>query len=63
VKQRIPHPSPHRSGQAMTEYTVVLALCVIALVASALDPSPIDALLEAIRNAWSAFSYAISISV
>lgn len=63
MKNRIPQRSPRRAGQAMTEYTVVLALCVVALVASALDPSPIDALLEAIRNAWSAFSYAISISV
>lgn len=47
----------------MTEYAIVLALTVVALILAALDPSPVEALLEAIRNAWSAFSYAISFSV
>jgi len=51
------------AGQAMTEYTILLALCVLVLVMSALDPSPLDALFEAIRNAYTAFSYAISLSV
>lgn len=51
------------AGQAMTEYTIVLALTVVALVLAAIEPSPIDALLRAIREAYSAFSYAISLSV
>ena len=58
------HPCSRRAaGQAMTEYTIVLALTVVALILVSLDPSPIDALLEAIRGAYSAFSYAISLSV
>lgn len=57
------HPPLRQGGQAMTEYTIVLALTVVALILASLDPSPIDALLDAIRNAWSAFSYAISLSV
>ncbi len=56
--------APRRNtGQAMTEYTIVLALTVVALVLAGLDPSPLDALLEAIRRAYLAFSYAISMSV
>lgn len=51
------------AGQAMTECTIVLALTVVALVLAAIEPSPIDALLRAIREAYSAFSYAISLSV
>lgn len=51
------------AGQAMTEYTIVLALTVVVLILASLDPSPIDALLDAIRRAYSAFSYAISLSV
>lgn len=47
----------------MTEYTIVLALTVVALVLASIEPSPIDALLRAIREAYSAFSYAISLSV
>lgn len=54
---------PACRGQAMAEYTVVLALVVIALIAGALDPSPIDALIEAIREAYRAYSYTISYSV
>lgn len=56
-------PRRHTDGQAMTEYTIVLALTVVALVLAALDPSPLDALLDAIRRAYLAFSYAISMSV
>jgi hypothetical protein len=41
----------------------VLALTVVALVLASIEPSPIDALLSAIREAYSAFSYAISLSV
>lgn len=54
---------PACRGQAMAEYTLILALVVIALIASALDPSPVDALIEAIREAWQAYSYTISYSV
>ncbi len=56
-------PRRNTGGQAMTEYTIVLALTVVALVLAALDPSPLDALLDAIRQAYLAFSYAISMSV
>ncbi|MDY0977229.1 hypothetical protein SOM61_19905 [Massilia sp. CFBP9012] len=56
-------PRRNEAGQAMTEYTIVLALTVVALVLAALDPSPLDALLDAIRRAYLAFSYAISMSV
>jgi Flp pilus assembly pilin Flp len=56
-------PRRNTGGQAMTEYTVVLALTVVALVLAALEPSPLDALLDAIRQAYLAFSYAISMSV
>ena len=56
-------PRRNTGGQAMTEYTIVLALTVVALVLAAIDPSPLDALLDAIRRAYLAFSYAISMSV
>lgn len=63
MNPRTVHIPSRPGGQAMTEYTIVLALTVVALILASLDPSPIDALLDAIRNAWSAFSYAISLSV
>lgn len=63
MNTRDANPFAGQAGQAMTEYTIVLALTVVALILAALDPSPIEALLDAIRNAWSAFSYAISFSV
>ncbi len=44
----------------MTEYTVVLGLVVVALVISALDPSPLEALAAALRRAYQGFSYVIS---
>lgn len=56
-------PARYRAGQATTEYTVVLALVVIVLIASALEPSPLDALAAALRRAYQAFSYVISFAV
>jgi Flp pilus assembly pilin Flp len=50
-------------GQAMTEYTVVLLLVVVTLIASSTDPSPIQALVDGIKSAYAAFSYVISFSV
>ncbi len=50
-------------GQAMTEYTVVLLFAVVVLILSSLDPSPLQALVDALKSAYSAFSYVISFSV
>nr|WP_315402275.1 hypothetical protein [uncultured Duganella sp.] len=50
-------------GQAMTEYTVVLVFVVVILIASAVDPSPLQALVDALKSAYTAFSYVISFSV
>lgn len=50
------------AGQAMTEYTIILVLTVIVLIAAAMDPSPIDALVDALKSAYTAFSYVISFS-
>lgn len=49
-------------GQAGTEYLVVLACCVVALFAAALEPAPIHALLAAIRGFFAAYSFAISLT-
>lgn len=53
----------HCRGQAMAEYTIVLLFVVVALIAAAEDPSAVEQLVEAIREAYAAFSYAISFSV
>lgn len=54
---------PRRSrGQAMTEYTIVLVLGVLVLISSTLDPSPVAALIDALKSAYAAFSYVISFS-
>lgn len=50
-------------GQAMTEYVVVLLFVVVALVAAAHPLSPVRDLVAAVRQAWAAYSYAISLSV
>ncbi|MRW90368.1 hypothetical protein GJ699_10255 [Duganella sp. FT80W] len=50
-------------GQAMTEYTVVLLFVVVGLILSSMDPSPVQALVDALKSAWTAFSYVISYSV
>lgn len=51
------------TAQAQTEYLIVLAFTVIVLVLASMDPSPMQALIDALRGAFSAFSYAISFSV
>lgn len=50
-------------GQAMTEYVVVLLFVVVALVAAAHPSSPVHDLVAAIKDAWAAYAYAISLSV
>jgi Flp pilus assembly pilin Flp len=50
-------------GQASTEYTVLLVLVVVVLLASVVEPSPVAALAAAIRRAWQGFSYVISFAV
>jgi hypothetical protein len=52
-----------QAGQAQTEYLVVLAFAVLVLVVSSQDPSPIQALIDGLKSAFAAFSYAISFSV
>ncbi len=49
-------------GQAMTEYLVIGAFCIMVLVIAALGPSPLLELVEAIKKFFSAYSYAISIT-
>jgi Flp pilus assembly pilin Flp len=49
-------------GQASTEYVVVLAFCVITLIVLAQDPSPVRQLVEAIKDYFAAYSYAISLT-
>lgn len=56
-----PNPAPAR-GQAMTEYLVLVSLCVIILVVATLNPSPLAELMAAIKRFFSAYSYAISVS-
>jgi len=56
------HRGPH-GGQAMTEYVVVLLFVVVALVAAVHPSSPVHALVAALKNAYAAYSYAISLSV
>lgn len=53
---------PH-CGQAMTEYVVVLLFVVVALVAAAHPSSPVHALVAALKDAYAAYSYTISLSV
>ena len=49
-------------GQAMSEYLVVAAFCVMVLVLISLGPSPIQELIDAIKMYFSAYSYVISIT-
>ncbi len=50
-------------GQGSTEYLVVLALTVMVLVLSSMEPSPIQQLLDAIKSAWKGFSYVMSFAI
>lgn len=52
----------HLSGQAGTEYLVVLLCCVIGLFAVARDGAPIGMLLAAIKGFFSAYSFALSLT-
>ena len=49
-------------GQAMTEYLVIGAFCLMVLVLVSLGPAPIVELVSAIKKFFSAYSYAISIT-
>jgi Flp pilus assembly pilin Flp len=46
-------------GGALVEYTVVVLLLVVALLA---DPNVIRQLADAVRDAYTSFVYALSIS-
>lgn len=56
---------PHRRqtrGQAMTEYIVVILLCMVLLIAAtAGNPSPVQQLVQALKTFWTHFSYMISL--
>jgi Flp pilus assembly pilin Flp len=49
-------------GQAAVEYAVVLALTTVVLIVAAVDPSVIDQLLDAIKQFFKAFSWALSVA-
>jgi len=51
-----------QQGQAMTEYVVVVLFVVVALVAAVHPASPVHALVAALKNAYAAYSYTISLS-
>lgn len=54
----------HRQGgQAMTEYTVLLLFVVVVLISSTMEPSPIADLVDALKRAYTAFTFVISFSV
>lgn len=46
----------------MTEYLVVLVLCVIVLTVAVLQPAPVKELMSAIKGFFSAYAYAISVT-
>jgi Flp pilus assembly pilin Flp len=50
------------TGQASSEYLVVLAFCVIVLITAAAGPAPVKELIQAIKDFFSAYSYAISVT-
>ncbi|MET3119959.1 Flp pilus assembly pilin Flp [Undibacterium sp. GrIS 1.8] len=49
-------------GQAMTEYAIVVAFTAIIFILSSMEPSPVQALVDAIKSFYTAFSYVISFS-
>lgn len=59
MKRNIRDMDPRRAqrGQATIEYTIVVMLAVIVLIA---QPSIIDEVVTALKEAYSAFVYAIS---
>lgn len=48
----------HVSGQSTVEYVVVLLLAVIVLVSG--DPSPLERIFDAIKEAYERFTHAMS---
>ena len=57
------HKNQRCKGQAMTEYAVVTTLAALVLIWISLgDPSPAQQLIDALKNFYKAFSYAISLS-
>jgi hypothetical protein len=57
-RQRTSAPSRQR-GQGLIEYSIVTVLAVLVLVA---QPNVILELVEAIRRAYAAFTFALSLS-
>lgn len=46
----------------MTEYIVVILLCMVLLIAAtAGNPSPVQLLVQALKTYWTNFSYMISL--
>ncbi len=55
--------SPVRQhGQAMTEYLVIGAFCLLVLVVAIQGPAPILDLIASLKKFFAAYSYAISIT-
>jgi hypothetical protein len=56
-------PPVRQSGQASVEYTLVLILVVLVLIAEQDgDPGPIGLVVQALRDLYHAYSWAISYS-
>jgi Flp pilus assembly pilin Flp len=49
-------------GQSSIEYLVVLAFCVLVVVAVSVESSPFHELILAIKSFFSAYSFAISLT-
>lgn len=52
-----PRALRHQRGSALAEYTIVVTLLVVILLA---DPTAIPLLIENIKKAYTAFVYALS---
>lgn len=60
ARRRNPIPARFRQrGGALVEYTIVVLLLVVVLLA---DPNAIPKLAQALRDAYTHFVYALSIS-
>jgi Flp pilus assembly pilin Flp len=55
-------PKRSQLGQAAVEYAVVLALTTVVLIVADADPAAIDQLLDAMKQFFKAFSWAISVA-
>lgn len=49
-------------GQASTEYLLVLAFCVVVLIVGTFGPAPVQEVIQAIKDYFAAYSYAISVT-